>query len=214
LFKAANREHVRLNGLYDLGNAELVNDQVEDAVASYRAALRIKPNDVPTRHNLAIALKMLEKDQQKQNQQQQKKQQNKGDGGGGGRDNSQGQQQAGQHRKDGSQNPQHGAQDSAKNSSRGSRQPMQPNGDQKAARQEQGRSKHGDQGRGQRDPAQSAALQTVRPQGGEQMRPRTQRDVNADQWLIRIPNDSGSFLKNQFAIEDQKSGLQQGAPPQ
>jgi len=205
LFKAANREHVRLNGLYDLGNAELMNDQVEDAVASYRAALRIKPNDIPTLHNLAIALKMLKKDQE-----QQKKQ--KG-GGGGGQDDSQGQQQAGKQRKEGSQSPQHGAQASAKNSDRGSQQPMQPKGDQKAARQEQGQSKRGDQRKGQSDPAQSAALQAVRPQGGEQMQPRTQRDVNADQWLIRIPNDSGSFLKNQFAIEDQKSGLQQGAPP-
>jgi Ca-activated chloride channel homolog len=210
LFKAANNEHARLNGLYDLGNAELMNDQVGDAVASYRAALRIKPNDVPTLHNLAIALKMLKKDQQKQNQQ---KKQNKGGGGGGGggggQNKSQGQQQAGQ-RKDGSQSPQHGAQGSAKNSSRGSQQPMQR--DQKAARQEQGQSKRGGQRKGQPDPAQSAALQAMRPQGGEQMPPRTQRDVNADQWLIRIPNDSGSFLKNQFAIEDQKSGLPQGAP--
>jgi Ca-activated chloride channel family protein len=208
LFEAANREHVRLNGLYDLGNAELMNDQVEDAVASYRAALRIKPNDVPTLHNLAIALKMLKKDQQKQDQQSKG-----GDGGGGGdgQDKSQGQQQAGQQRKDGSQSPQHGAQGSAKNARRGSQQPMRPNGDQKTARQERGQAKHGDQKKG--DPAQSAALQAMRPQGGEQMPPRTQRDVNADQWLIRIPNDSGSFLKNQFAIEDQKSGLPQGAPP-
>jgi Ca-activated chloride channel family protein len=206
LFKAANREHVRLNGLYDLGNAELMNDQVEDAVASYRAALQIKPNDVPTLHNLAIALKMLQKDQQKQNQQ---KNQNKGGGGGGGQNNSQGQQQQ---RKDGSQSPQHGTQGSAKNANRGSQQPVRP-GDQKAARQEQGQLKHGDQRKGQSDPAQSAALQAMRPQGGERIPPRTQRDVNADQWLIRIPNDSSSFLKNQFAIEDQKSGLQQGAPP-
>jgi Ca-activated chloride channel family protein len=205
LFEAANRAHARLNSLYDLGNAQLMNDQIEDAVASYRAALRIKPNDIPTLHNLAIALKMLKKDPQKE--------QNKGGGGGGGggQNNSQGQQQA--QRKNGSQSPQHGAHGTAKNESRGSQQPVQPKGDQKAARQEQGQLKRGDQRKGQSDPAQSAALQAMRPQGGERMPPRTQRDVNADQWLIRIPNDSGSFLKNQFAIEDQKSGLQQGAPP-
>jgi Ca-activated chloride channel family protein len=211
LFRAATHEHARLNGLYDLGNAELMNGQVEDAVDSYRAALRIKPKDVPTLHNLAIALKMLKKDQQKQNEQ--KKQQNKrgGGGGGGGQSNSQGQQQAGQQRKGGSQSPQHGAQGSAKDASRGSQKPMKPGGDQKAARQEQGQLKRGDQRKGQSDSAQAAALRAMRPQGG--MQPRTQRDVNADQWLIRIPNDSGSFLKNQFAIEDQKSQLQQGAPP-
>jgi len=207
LFKAATHEHVRLNGLYDLGNAELMNDQVVDAVASYRDALRIKPNDVPTLHNLAIALKMLKKDQQKQDQQ---KKQNKGGGGGGGggQNNSQGQQQAGQQRKNGSQSPQHGA---AKDASRSSQKPMKPGGDQKAARQEKGRLKHGDQNKGQSVPAQAAALRAMRSLGG--IPPRTQRDVNADQWLIRIPNDSGSFLKNQFAIEDQKSQLPQGAPP-
>jgi hypothetical protein len=43
--------------------------------------------------------------------------------------------------------------------------------------------------------------------------PRTQRDVNADQWLTRVQSDPGSFLKNQFRIEDQESGLKQETPP-
>jgi Ca-activated chloride channel homolog len=42
--------------------------------------------------------------------------------------------------------------------------------------------------------------------------PRTQLDVNADEWLNRVPSDPGSFLKNQFMIEDQKSGEKQGTP--
>lgn len=214
LFEAANREKVRLNALYDLGNAQLMQGQVEDAVASYRAALRQKPNDVPTRHNLAIALKMLEKDKQNQ---QQNKQQNKGDGGGGGgQDKSQGQQQPGQQRKDGSQSQQRDAQNSSKTSSRNA---QQRNSEQKPARQEQGqKSKQADQGKAQAGAAQSASSQSTQPRNPQYgmaaaAPPRTQRDVNADQWLMRLPSDSGSFLKNQFAIEDQKSGLQQAAPP-
>jgi hypothetical protein len=85
---------------------------------------------------------------------------------------------------------------------------------QKAAQQEQRKSKPGGQRHVPASPAQSATLPAMGLRGGEQRSPRTQRDVNADQWLIRIPNDGGSFLKNQFAIEDQKSGLQQDEPPQ
>jgi Ca-activated chloride channel family protein len=36
------------------------------------------------------------------------------------------------------------------------------------------------------------------------VRPRTQLDVNADQWLNHIQSDPGSFLKNQFTIEEKK----------
>jgi Ca-activated chloride channel family protein len=214
LFQAAAREKARLNALYDLGNAQLMQDQVEDAVASYKAALRQKPDDVATLHNLAIALKMLEQKQQKQNQQ------NKG-GNGGGQNKQSGQQQAGQQRKDGSQKPQRGAQTSPKPSSQ---QPVQPKGDQKTAQQKQGQPKQGNLAGS--DAKQSTASRSAQSQGGKQIPPqnsqygmaaaappRTQRDINADQWLIRIPSDPGSFLKNQFAIEDQKSGSQQGAPP-
>ena len=53
--------------------------------------------------------------------------------------------------------------------------------------------------------AQEEGQQQPAPNGG---RPRTQQDINADQWLDRIQNDPGSFLKNQFMIEDRDSGQQ------
>jgi hypothetical protein len=34
--------------------------------------------------------------------------------------------------------------------------------------------------------------------------------VNADEWLNRVQNDPGSFLRNQFMIEDQASGTKKG----
>jgi Ca-activated chloride channel family protein len=37
------------------------------------------------------------------------------------------------------------------------------------------------------------------------VRPRTQLDINVDQWLNHIQSDPGSFLKNQFMIEEKKS---------
>ena len=53
----------------------------------------------------------------------------------------------------------------------------------------------------------------MRPAMASNVPRRTQRDVNADEWLGRVQSDPGSFLKNQFMIEEQESGLQQGAPP-
>lgn len=53
---------------YNLGNALLANQQLPAAVAAYRDALRIKPDDPRARRNLEIALRQLEqqkKDQEK-----------------------------------------------------------------------------------------------------------------------------------------------------
>jgi hypothetical protein len=43
--------------------------------------------------------------------------------------------------------------------------------------------------------------------------PRTQKDIDADQWLNRIENDPRSFLKNQFQVETQNNGTAQGDEP-
>jgi Ca-activated chloride channel homolog len=200
LFQAAAHEKARLNAFYDLGNTQLMQDQVEDAITSYKAALRQKPDDIATQHNLAIALKMLAQEQQKQNQHQQKNQTNKS---GGGQSNS--------------QNQKHSAQTSPQSSSPSSQQRGQLKNNEKTAQQQQGQAKQDSE---RKVPPNSTATQ---PQGARQpspqnvphgmaaaLPPRTQRDVNADQWLIRLPGDPGSFLKNQFIIEDQKSGQQSG----
>ncbi|HEY5338378.1 MAG TPA: VWA domain-containing protein [Rhizomicrobium sp.] len=212
LFKTAAGKRPRLNALYDMGNAQLMQDEVEDAIASYRAALKLNADDIPTQHNLAIALKMLAQEQQKQNQQKQKQQpDNKG---GGGQNKQQG--------KNGSQSPQNGAQSPAKTANRGAQQPAQPKAEQKAA-QQQGQPKQGKPENAQQRAAQAAAARPAQPPGDKKTPPqygafvappRTQRDVNADQWLTRVQSDPGSFLKNQFRIEDQQSGLKQGTPQQ
>lgn len=44
-------------------------------------------------------------------------------------------------------------------------------------------------------------------------RPKTQEDIDADQWLNQISTDSKSFLKNQFYIESHTQGTQQGMDP-
>jgi tetratricopeptide (TPR) repeat protein len=214
LFKAAAGKNARSNTLYDLGNTQLRQGQIEDAIVSYRAALKQKPDDIATQHNLAIALKILAQEQQKQNQQQEKSQQsqNKKNNGGG---------QSKQPDKGRAQDQQHSAQSSQQAANRSSQQNDQPTGDKKAA-QQQGKQQQASPGKVQQHAGQSTASRSAQgemrppnPQYGvaAMAPPRTQRDVNADQWLTRVQSDPGSFLKNQFMIEDQESGLKQGTPP-
>ena len=80
---------------YNLGNALLSGQQLPGAVAAYRDALRLKPDDLRARRNLEIALRQLEqqkkeqdkqdkqnpdkKDQEKKDQQKQEEKQNQQD---------------------------------------------------------------------------------------------------------------------------------------
>jgi len=58
---------------HNLGNSLVKEGKLDDAIAAYKSALRINPNDNETRHNLAISK------QQKQEQEQQEKEDKKGD---------------------------------------------------------------------------------------------------------------------------------------
>jgi Ca-activated chloride channel homolog len=71
---------------YNLGNACFENKKYQESVDAYKNALRNNPGDMDAKHNLQLALKMLEekkkqeqqgqnKDQQKQEQQKQKQEQ-------------------------------------------------------------------------------------------------------------------------------------------
>lgn len=221
LFRIAASQKSGLNALYDLGNAQLMQGQVQDAIASYEAVLKQRPGHVAARHNLAIALKMLAQNKDDKNKQNNQDKNDKGKGKDKQNQNQnqgkQGQQQAKQQNKNNqrsSQSPQGGAQNppQAKQSK-----------DNQQARQQQKQQ----QGQGQGKPQQQAGARQQQPArqaatGGPQnplkgtaynAQQRSQRDVNADEWLGRVQSDPGSFLKNQFMIEDRKSGLKQGPPP-
>lgn len=67
---------------YNLGNALLGSQQLPGAVAAYRDALRLKPDDTRARRNLEIALRRMEqqkKDQEKQKEDEDKKKDKKDD---------------------------------------------------------------------------------------------------------------------------------------
>jgi Ca-activated chloride channel family protein len=89
----------------------------------------------------------------------------------------------------------------------------QPQSDAQAQQQKDQQQKEQQQKEQQQQTGKETTGQESQPKDDQQpqavdTRPRTQQDINADQWLDRIQNDPGSFLKNQFMIEDRKSGEQ------
>jgi Ca-activated chloride channel family protein len=65
----------RAQALYDLGNTEAALKDETGAIATYRKALGVDPNDEAARHNLEVLLQKKEDEKKKQQQQQDKKQQ-------------------------------------------------------------------------------------------------------------------------------------------
>jgi hypothetical protein len=54
---------------------------------------------------------------------------------------------------------------------------------------------------------QAPGGQPGKPEGrpGDEKPQRSQKDIDADQWLNRVQNDPGTFLRNQFMIEDRRA---------
>lgn len=249
LFGLAAKQKASLDATYNLGNAQLMQYQPEDAIVSYKTVLKQRPGDVAARHNLAIAEAMLKKNkEQKKDQKRQppKDEKNKDKQNNGGGQSKQQNQKQPQQEKGGKQqqqkqqgSPQNQQKSGTQNKQKAKPQNGQPQNGQPQGGKGQAQKSGGNQEAAARQaPAQkqagAAKQQAVREsrfsqgksgQGksgdAQKMRGvvssgpprRTPLDVNADEWLNRVQNDPGSFLKNQFMIEDQASGLKQGTQP-
>jgi tetratricopeptide (TPR) repeat protein len=71
--RLSNRQ--KSNVLHNLGNSLVQKENYEDAVKSYKEAMKLNPND-DTRYNLAYALQRLQQQQQNQDQNQQNQDKN------------------------------------------------------------------------------------------------------------------------------------------
>jgi Ca-activated chloride channel homolog len=60
----------RADILHNLGNSKLGEQKVKDGIEAYKDALRIRPQDMDTRHNLAYAMRLLQEQEQQQQQKQ------------------------------------------------------------------------------------------------------------------------------------------------
>ena len=179
LFQTAASQKEGLDALYNLGNAQLMQRLPEDAITTYEAGLKQRPNDEAALHNLAIAQKMLAQEHrlppQMQPPQLPKNQQGQGPQGGGqnNQDNQntqnnqnkqQGQPQQGQNRPQDSQgSPSNGTESQNQKKSEPQKENQKTAQQQGAANQkpnppQQGQQKQAQaqQGPGQKQPGQRA----------------------------------------------------------
>ena len=66
----------RAEAFYNLGNAQFVQQKLQDALQSYRRSLVLNPNDMEAKYNYALTKKLLEQQQNQQNDQNQNNQDN------------------------------------------------------------------------------------------------------------------------------------------
>jgi len=57
---SVEREEVKADALYNLGNSDYKRGDYEGAIEAYEAALKLRPNDEDTLHNFALAKQMIE----------------------------------------------------------------------------------------------------------------------------------------------------------
>lgn len=221
---------------YNLGNAQLMSGQIEEAIKTYEALLKDNPAHEDARHNLDIAKKLLEQQKQQQQQQNQDGQDNQQNQSGASEQDKQNQDEKNQGDNGQNQNEQNGENESAsdqKGQDKAEGEKPDEQGREDKRKQEEQSGAQGDEDKrdqeqkdedGQRK-GQSAQqdekgekaeqnLEQQKPAGqesnGRQTRPRTQKDINADQWLERMESDPEQFLKNKFYIESQRASATKG----
>lgn len=59
----------KADAFHNLGNAHIGQQQIQEGIEAYKNSLRIRPEDMDTRHNLTYALQLLDEQQQEQQQQ-------------------------------------------------------------------------------------------------------------------------------------------------
>jgi Ca-activated chloride channel homolog len=218
LFQAAASKNNDLNALYNLGNAQLMQFRPEDAIASYEAVLRRRPGDASAQHNLAIAREMLAQQNQKPNQNNKSDQSRQNGGDGQSKQKGKNEQHGGQNQRSDARNQ---PQSANQEKSQGRQQDKPGQAQQQAGRkptssQGEKQDRLAREGAGHENDASASGRAGAPPNAYTPMNGhnrsvynanrRAQLDVNADEWLNRIQSDPGSFLKNQFMMEDRESG--------
>jgi tetratricopeptide (TPR) repeat protein len=67
----------RSESMYNLGNSLLMSNKLQESIEAYKNSLKLKPENLEAKYNLAYAQDQLRKQQEQQKQQQQQQQQNK-----------------------------------------------------------------------------------------------------------------------------------------
>jgi Ca-activated chloride channel homolog len=187
---------------YNRGNALVRGGKFADAIAAYEQALKLDPGNADARHNRDLVRQLQQQqaqDQpsgdQQQSPQEDSSQSAKGESGKSGKDK-QSSSRSDSDPSTGEDKPQQ------QSSTDPNRQVDQAKADQKLdellARQQQGRSKQGDQPQPTPTPEQASSDEAA----GNPDREKNQSD---EQWLRRIPDDPGGLLRRKFYYQYSQS---------
>ena len=77
LINTTDDNHLKSEAYYNLGNNFLKQQQIEDAINSYKEALRINPSDEQSRYNLSKALSLINEEDKEKNKDQKEQEKNK-----------------------------------------------------------------------------------------------------------------------------------------
>jgi Ca-activated chloride channel family protein len=73
-FAATTDDTKKANALYNQGNALLKSQKIEESIKAYKNSLKLDPENINAKYNLAYAQDLLKKQQEQQQQQQQQSQ--------------------------------------------------------------------------------------------------------------------------------------------
>ncbi len=220
-FEQAGRDDIQESSRYNLGNAQLMGGKIEDAIQSYEALLKDRPDHEDAKHNLDIAKKLLEQQKQQDKSQDQKQDKNKSenqdqqdstqkdDQGEKGKDSKDSDKKAEEQKR--KEKEQSGKQDDEDSSEKQMPEDNQQETESQEKKEEDkerkdNKSNASDSNEERQKEAQDNPVKT-------RSEPRTQKDINADQWLNRAKSNPKEFLKNKFYIESQRARAQKGAKP-
>jgi tetratricopeptide (TPR) repeat protein len=72
--KMNEEKEKRSESMYNLGNSLLMANKLQESIEAYKNSLKLKPENMEAKYNLAYAQDLLKKQQEQQNQHQQKQQ--------------------------------------------------------------------------------------------------------------------------------------------
>ena len=75
--EVTTNKNEKSESLYNLGNAQILSQNLEESIESYKQSLRLVPENMNAKHNLALAQYLLNKKQKNQENQEDSKEENK-----------------------------------------------------------------------------------------------------------------------------------------
>ncbi|MGH1375078.1 MAG: VWA domain-containing protein [Alphaproteobacteria bacterium] len=188
---------------YNLGNAQLMGGKIDDAIQTYEQLLNNYPDHKDATHNLEIARKLKEQ-QQNQDQQNQQDQNNQDKSSQNDETQDQEQDNKGQDNKDPQQDENSDQQNNAENNNEGD-----------DLNEDQSREDETQDNDPSKDLEEQAPDNDKQPeqQQASKNQARSQEDIDADQWLNRIENNQEEFLRNKFYIESMRAKAKEGSTP-